>query len=201
MGAWAPTEIAPQLWRWTAPHPDWVAGAAAETPEDWDRLVGSTACVLEDELVFFDPLLPEDREAFWRWVDELARSRRVHVLTTLRVHRRDRESVADRYGASTSRAAAALPDGLDPKPLRRAGEVTFWIDPHRALVVGDRILGDGRGGLRLCPDSWLRHLAIDTGDLAEIARPLLELPIERVIVSHGEPVLSDGRDALRQALG
>ena len=37
-------------------------------------------------------------------------------------------------------------------------------------------------------------------DLRELLRPLLELPIERVLVSHGEPVLSGGRDALAEAL-
>jgi hypothetical protein len=36
--------------------------------------------------------------------------------------------------------------------------------------------------------------------LAALLRPLLELEIERVLVSHGEPVLSDGRRALEAAL-
>jgi hypothetical protein len=39
--------------------------------------------------------------------------------------------------------------------------------------------------------------------LAEVAvriRPLLDLPIEVVLVSHGEPVLSRGRQALARAL-
>jgi hypothetical protein len=31
-------------------------------------------------------------------------------------------------------------------------------------------------------------------------QPLLELPVEMVLVSHGEPVLSGGREALVQAL-
>jgi hypothetical protein len=31
-------------------------------------------------------------------------------------------------------------------------------------------------------------------------RPLLDLPIELVLVSHGEPVFSGGRDALERAL-
>jgi hypothetical protein len=30
---------------------------------------------------------------------------------------------------------------------------------------------------------------------------LLELPVERILVSHGEPVLSGGRAALEAALG
>jgi hypothetical protein len=36
--------------------------------------------------------------------------------------------------------------------------------------------------------------------LAASLRPLLELPVERVLVSHGEPVLQDGSQALAAAL-
>ena len=37
--------------------------------------------------------------------------------------------------------------------------------------------------------------------LANALRPLLELPIESVLISHGKPVLSGGRAALAEALG
>jgi hypothetical protein len=36
--------------------------------------------------------------------------------------------------------------------------------------------------------------------LKERLRPLLELPVELVLVSHGEPVLQDGHAALSKAL-
>jgi hypothetical protein len=78
----------------------------------------------------------------------------------------------------------------------------FWLAEHRALVPGDRLLGAPGGGLRLPPQSWLGYLPrpMTVTQLAEALRPLLELPIERVLVSHGEPVLSGGRDALAKAL-
>jgi hypothetical protein len=41
---------------------------------------------------------------------------------------------------------------------------------------------------------------VDRAGLAELLSPLLELPIERVLVSHGEPVLHYGRAALALAL-
>jgi hypothetical protein len=71
-----------------------------------------------------------------------------------------------------------------------------------ALVPGDRIVGDGDGGLRLCPESWLRYLPSDMGirDLRVALQPLLELPVELVLVSHGEPVLEGAHDALPAAL-
>jgi hypothetical protein len=36
--------------------------------------------------------------------------------------------------------------------------------------------------------------------LAELLRPLVDLPIERVLVSHGEPVLRGARAALVRAI-
>ena len=77
-----------------------------------------------------------------------------------------------------------------------------WIPEHRALIPGDRLLGDDRGGLRLCPESWLRYLSsgMNQAGLREALRELLDLPVEMVLVSHGEPVLRDGGHALRRVL-
>jgi hypothetical protein len=36
--------------------------------------------------------------------------------------------------------------------------------------------------------------------LRKALRPLLDLPVEMVLVSHGEPVLSSGREAIVRAL-
>ena len=44
-------------------------------------------------------------------------------------------------------------------------------------------------------------MCVSTGrGLPKLLRPLVELPIERVLVSHGEPVLHDGRAALVRAI-
>jgi hypothetical protein len=64
-------------------------------------------------------------------------------------------------------------------------------------VPGDRLIGDGRGGLRMCPQSWLE---LPLAALREELRPLRDLPLDRVLVSHGEPVLSGAPEALRAAL-
>ena len=69
----------------------------------------------------------------------------------------------------------------------------------RALVPGDVLLGDGAGGIRLCPESWLPQ-GRTQAQLADSLRPLLELPVERVLLSHGQPVLSNARGALEAAL-
>ena len=77
-----------------------------------------------------------------------------------------------------------------------------WLPRPRALIPGDRVLGDDEGGLRLCPESWLRYLpsGMKRTQLAEELRPLSDLPIELVLASHGEPVLTGGREALRRAI-
>jgi hypothetical protein len=79
----------------------------------------------------------------------------------------------------------------------------FWLEEHRALVPGDRVIGAGKGDLRLCPESWLRYLpsGLSSTELAARLGPLLDLPIESVLVSHGDPVIGGGRDALARALG
>lgn len=193
-------EIAPWLWRWTAPHPDWIAGAAAESPDDWGQLVGSVLYVGDGAAVFVDPLLPTDADHFWAWADQRVGDARAYVLTTIRWHRRSREPVSSRYRASTSRAKRNLPPDVEPIALRGTGETLFWLPEPRALVCGDRILGAPDGGLRLCPESWMRSVRLDLDGLRELLRPVAELPIERVLVSHGQPVLRGGRQALRELL-
>ena len=193
-------EIAPGLWRWTAAHPAWRPGAERDSPGDWDEFVGSVLYVGRDTAVFIDPLLPREEERFWSWADERVAGRSVVVLTTLLPHRRDREQVAHRYGASTSRVKRDLPFGVESIVLRGARETMFWLPEHRALVPGDRILGAPGGGLMLCPESWLYWVRVDREELRQLLWPLLDLPVERVLVSHGDPVLRGGREALQRCL-
>lgn len=194
-------EIVSGLWRWTAPHPAWAPGAKPESTADWDELVGCVLYECGDSVVFIDPLIPADAESFWRWADaRVDGRRRVHVLTTLSPHRRSREEVARRYGASTSRARRSVPPEVHPIVLSGAAETMYWLPEIRTLVPGDRLLGAAGGGLRLCPESWLYWVKVDLNGLRSLLEPLLELPVERVVVSHGEPVLRGAHEALRRCL-
>ena len=187
-------ELARGLWRWTAPHPDWEPRKEVDDPADWARDVGCVAYEASDTLVLIDPLVAD---GYYAQLDDLARSKsRVVILTTLPFHARSRADLNERYGASST-----PPDGVEAIELRGAGETVYWIPEHGALVPGDRIVGDRPPGLRLCPPSWLRYLdGFTQADLREAVRPLLELPIEMVLLSHGEPVLANGRRALEHAL-
>jgi hypothetical protein len=194
-------EIAPGLLRWTAPHPDWSPAAEPESSGDWDEMVGSVLYDQPDVVTLIDPLLPsQGREGFLRWLDGRIAGRPVSILTTIHWHRRDREELAERYSANSTRAWNAIPAGVKPRPLRGAGETLFWLPALSTLVAGDRLIVVEGVGLRLCPQSWLEDVHVNRPGLAEVLAPMLELPIERVLVSHGEPVLHDGRAALAHAI-
>jgi hypothetical protein len=196
-----PRELEGGLYRWSARHPDWRPGADPGGPEDWGPLVGSVLYDLTEAIVLFDPLIPgEGREGFLDWLDGLVAGRPVSILTTIRWHRRDREELAERYAANSSRVWNFIPHGVEPKPLRGAGETVFWLPGAAALVFGDRLLGDDEGGVRLCPESWLANVQVDRAGLARLMQPLLELPVEVLLVSHGDAVLHDGRAELARAI-
>lgn len=196
-----PVEIAPGLMRWSAPHPEWRPAAAAGSPDDWDPLVGSVLYEPPDIVVLIDPLLPQEgRAEFLAWLDERVAGRPVSVLTTIRWHRRDRAELARRYCSQTTRAWNVIPAGVVPKPLRGAGESLFWLPSADTLVAGDRLIVGADGELRLCPESWLDGVRVDRAGLAGLLQPMLDLPVERVLVSHGEPVLRGAHAALARAV-
>jgi hypothetical protein len=197
-------EIAPGLWRWTAPHPDWVAGEHEPgSPDDWDRDVGCVLLAAEDATVLIDPLVPDEPGA-WDALDEVVRTlgRPVVVLTTIAFHDRSRDAVLARYGGAVPGRPDEPPTGVEAIPLPDAAETMFWLPAQRTLVPGDALLGAPGGGVRPSPESWTRYLArpLAPGELRALLHPLLELPVERILVSHGAPVLRGGHAALRAAL-
>jgi len=206
------TRLAEGLWRWTTYY------------EDWRNEVGCVYYEAADAIILIDPLVPsEPLEAarFWKALDRDVRRAGVpvHILLTVFWHARSAEEVVRRYDGrlhAASRARAAierrthavtdvfrpgeeLPGAVEALESGRATEVVYWIPAHRALVPGDVILGDGNGGLRLCPESWL-PAGVGHARLRSVLRPLLDLPVEHVLVSHGEPVTGRAATKLAAAL-
>jgi hypothetical protein len=197
-------ELRPGLYRWTAAHPDAAPAPTTGSPDDWGPDVASIAYEAPDALLLVDPLVPGGRTDLLQELDALVarHGQPVVIVTTLQFHRRSRDELAHRYDASTSRARKNLPRDVETIVIQSAGETMVWLPKVRALIPGDRLLGDERGGVRLCPDSWLRYLpsGMQQAELREALRPLLDLPVELVLVSHGEPVLEGGREAIADAL-
>jgi glyoxylase-like metal-dependent hydrolase (beta-lactamase superfamily II) len=191
-------EIAPGLRRWTAFH------------EDWEEQVGSLALDTDDGLVLIDPIDPPRGlrrpehvllTVFWhgRSTGDLPAK---HVWAPSRSVRRLRNrgvEATDPFGAKDE-----LPGGIRAIETARDGEVVFWLPKQRAVAVGDALLGAGAkprataDPLRLCPARWLGNASLD--DLRASLQPLLGLPVQRVLVSHGEPVLRGGKRALADVL-
>jgi hypothetical protein len=192
-------EIAPGLYHWAAPHPNWEPDPEQESPADWPEAVGSVLFQAPGAVVFIDPLVPEE---LWPSLDDLVAGRPVVVLTTMRFHGRSRDAVAERFVGAQVRHDAPLPAGVDAVALPRFDETIYWLPGPRALVPGDRLIGDGDGGVRMCPESWLRYIepAVSVGELRDALAPLLELPVDHVLLSHGAPVVGGGDAALARAL-
>jgi hypothetical protein len=189
-------EVAPDLHHWTAPHPGWDPEGEPGSPADWPEEVGSTLY----RNVFIDPQVPD---SLWPALDEVVAGP-VVVLTTIRFHGRTRDAVLARYGGEKVRFDAPMPEGVEAFVVEGFGETIYWLPEPRALVPGDLLIGDGEGGIRMCPESWLRGYLPEEGarvtELREALLPLLELPVEHVLASHWSAVIGGGHAALERAL-
>ena len=215
-------ELAPGLWRWTARHPEWTPDQGG--PGGWEAEVASFYCEAEGSLLLVDPIVPSglpEQERFWRALDrDVTRVGSPHVLLTCAWHARSSNDVMERYPGTRlwvhAAGAAELPAAVVATDPFRAGdflaggvwaidstvvdgEVLLWLPSHAALACGDTLLGGGPAGIRVCPDSWLDG-ADPAAVRAELRARLGGLPVERVLVTHGEPVLTNGRNALERAL-
>ena len=214
------TELVPGLWRWTATHPEWTEEEGGQ--EGWEAEVSSYALVEEDTLVLIDPLVPaDDEERFWRALDDdVEHHGPPQILLTVFYHARSAPTILDRYpGAALWAPAAAeaqarervavahvygdgdaLPGGIEGRTTEHRAEAVLWIPSHNALAAGDLLLGTPGGGVRVVPDSWLRP-GVTGAMIRDGLRPLLDLPVELLLLTHGAPVLDDARAQLAAAIG
>ena len=211
-------ELAPGLWSWSAPHPEWTEDRGGIG--GWEQEVWSWLLVEADEAAFIDPLLPDD-PALLDWLDALVGDRRVHVLITVYWHLRSAEALRQRYGATVwgnaqTRAdveelvTEVIADGqtlpgnvtpFTPIPNQEGEEETaFWLPRQRALAVGD-IFVNTKEGLRLWwsddpkePQPAYRERVLPT------LRRLSELPVALILAPHGGPLTQDAAEGFEAAL-
>jgi hypothetical protein len=205
------------LWRWTARHPEWHPG-------EFGAEVASYAARAGDTTLVIDPLLPQDPSSVLAVIDETL-GKRLAVLITVPYHVRSAEELWKRYKQDaetsihghpacakrlTNRSgfqeidpAVPLPGGVTAhtigKPRRH--ETPLHLPSHSALVFGDAVAESG-GRLVV----WASE-RVD----AKVERfyrerfnptlePLLELDFDTVLATHGQPLMSGGKRALRKAL-
>jgi hypothetical protein len=215
------TEIAPGLLYWTARHPDWHPG-------EFGAAVGSYAARTDTELLLVDPLVPADDPEPVLGELEAQLSERVAILITIGYHVRSAEALWKRWrgdlpvrihgpkqaGRRLSAGARKEFEELGPedqgpagvrafgigRPVR--GERPLWLPTHAALAFGDALVTNLAGELRM----WIQQPLTDEraafyrDRFAPTLAPLLELPVERVLVTHGAPVVEHAAAALRRAV-
>jgi glyoxylase-like metal-dependent hydrolase (beta-lactamase superfamily II) len=90
-------------------------------------------------------------------------------------------------------AGDRLPIGIEVFPGRESNDLVLWIESVGAVISGDTLVDFGRG-LEIA--AWLRE-AVTREQVAEGLRPLLALPVQVVLPTHGAPT---DRAALERAL-
>jgi len=187
--------IAEGLWRWTAEHPNWENWPGHEREA---REVGCVYYEADDATVLVDPLVPAGEEdGFFRHLDADVERRElpVVILLTAEWHRRSADEVAARYDA---RIGDKLPEGVEEVAIEGTDErqVAYFIRPHAALVVAEIFGVDIDGDLYVAPSPALAR----PDELEASLDRIMELPIERLLVSHGEPVLEDAKTRMEEVL-
>jgi hypothetical protein len=214
------TEIAAGIHRWSTPHPEW------RPANEWGKDVAGFAVETDGVLSLIDPLLPPagsaERDGVLEHLDVLVeRARHVEILITIPYHARSTLELLERYGGTVEvwghpavkRRLGASVQLKAIEPGERAGavalaqkigspvrqEAPLFFPKHRTLAFGDAVIGV-EGKLRVWQavnskqERWYWERFIPS------LRPLLDLDVERVLVTHGPPILKGGRRKLAQAL-
>jgi hypothetical protein len=212
-----PRKLAADLWRWTARHPEWHPG-------EFGREVASFALRTGDDTILIDPLLPPEPGEVLDLIDaELGE--RLTIVITVPYHVRSSEEIRARFhtradtsiwghpacakrlddtaGFKELEPGVELPAGITAhaigKPRRH--EMPLHLPSHKALAFGDAV-AEVDGELVVWANAKVDKKVerFHRERFNPTLEPLLELGFERVLVTHGEPVMKDGRKQLEAAL-
>ena len=192
-------EIAPGLWHWTARH-------------EHIHLDVSSYYLLA-ERVLIDPMIPPEGVD---WFHE--RGTPQHVLLTNRHHDRHAWRLRETFGCSVHCIRNGLHELAGRGPVEAfdfgdvlPGEViafevdaicpdetALFIPTHRALACADGVVRwPGSDELRFVPDELMDDPERTKAGLRDAYRRLLDLDFELVLLAHGNPVVTSGKEALR----
>ncbi len=217
-------ELQTGVWHWEAPHPDWEPSepwhqeVSSYAIDDGDHLLLFDPLDPPSELVE----LAADRETAIvltsPWHERDTRSLVERLGAPVFAPPPDtQEDLMRTYGVTAEQAAGGSPDlawllageageghfysagdrlpvGVEAFPGQKHNDVVLWIEGSRAVIAGDTLVDFGKG-LWINP-RWLSK-SVTREQVVEGLRPLLELPVELVLPTHGAPT---DRAALERAL-
>jgi glyoxylase-like metal-dependent hydrolase (beta-lactamase superfamily II) len=216
-------ELSSGLWHWQARHPAWESSepwdpnVSSYASDDGERLllfdpldvpgeIEALAGERETAIVLTAPWHERDSE-------QLVARLGVPVYTPLPD---SAQYLIDTYGITAEQAGEGSPDVVwllrehkgEARPYAAGDRLPFadvfaghkpndtvlWIESRRAVISGDTLVDFG-SGLEI-NERWLRP-GVTREEIAAGLRPLLDLPVEQVLATHGGPT---DRAALERAL-
>jgi glyoxylase-like metal-dependent hydrolase (beta-lactamase superfamily II) len=217
-------ELRPGLWHWQASHPEWRAGepwdqnVSSYAIDDGEHLllfdplgvpseVEARAGERETAIVLTAPWHERDAEhlvarlgspVYTPLPDSAAYLMETYGITAEEAGEGSPDVVwLLREGKGEARPYAPgdrLPFGADVFRGHKPNDTVLWVESRRAVISGDTLVDFG-DGLEI-NERWLRP-GVTREEIAAGLRPLLELPVEHVLATHGGPF---DRGALERAL-
>jgi glyoxylase-like metal-dependent hydrolase (beta-lactamase superfamily II) len=216
-------ELQAGLWHWEASHPGWTPdepwgpAVSSYAIDDGGRLLLFDPLAVPDEIL----ALAADRDPVVvltaPWHERDTRSLVEQLGAPVHVPPPDtQEDLMRKYGITAEQAAGGSPDlawllaggsgewhpygtgdllpiGIQAFPGRESNDLVLWIESVGAVVSGDTLVDFGQG-LQIA--DWLRE-EVTREQVADGLRPLLALPVQLVLPTHGAPT---DRAALERAL-
>jgi len=178
------------VWIWRTRHYGWTPDAV------WQQVVTSTFVRSGGERLVIDPIVPAS-EPLDAW-QRLEASPPTAVAITMPDHVRDISIFARRFRARAFGPMFFFPDDLPTIKLEPVAadsklpggavalydargrlETPFWLPEHKVIVFGDA-LTERSGELRAWNSPWHEKRELPA------LRAMLELPFEKVIISHAD---------------
>jgi glyoxylase-like metal-dependent hydrolase (beta-lactamase superfamily II) len=217
-------ELRAGLWHWEAPHAQWRSSepwgpeVSSYAIDDGERLLLFDPIAPPSEIV----KLAADRDTAivltnpWHERDSRSLVDRLRALVYTPLPD-TAEYLMQRYGLTAEQAGDGSPDvvwllkegigearpyavgdrldvGVETFPGQKPNDLVLWIESHRAVIAGDTLVDFGRG-LEINP-RWLSP-DLTREHVTEGLRPLLNLPVEHMLATHGGPF---AQAALERAL-
>ena len=216
-------ELQAGVWHWQAPHPEWAPDEPWPQEVSSHAIDDGTRLILVDPLAVPGEILElaADRETIILltapWHERDARSLVERLAAPVYTPPPDTaDDLVRKFGITPEQASGGSPDlawlmagdagearlyaagdvlpfGIEAHLGRESNDLVLWIGRLGAVVSGDTLVDFGRG---FQINDWLRG-GVTREEVVGRLRPLLDRPIELVLLAHGVPT---DRAALERVL-